>query len=218
MTDSNVLQAEIREDVGKGASRRLRRQGKIPAVIYGGKTTPAILSLEHDPVMHAASNESFYSTILEIKVPDGRVQAAVVRDVHRHPYKTQIMHIDFMRVSDEEVFRMAVPIHFTGEDVSSVGKASGIVIQHVVTEVEIEALPKDLPEFLPVDLSGMNAGDVVMLSDIVLPKGVIIPALTGDPEDDVMIANTVHIKVSQGSDVEEVEDEVSEDIKPDIED
>ena len=103
MTDSNVLQADLREDVGKGASRRLRRLGKIPAVIYGGKIAPAMLSLEHDPIMHAATNESFYSSILEIKVSDGRVQPVVVRDVHRHPYKAQIMHLDFMRVSASEV-------------------------------------------------------------------------------------------------------------------
>jgi large subunit ribosomal protein L25 len=162
--------------------------------------------------VHAAATESFYSSILEIRVPDGRIQAAVVRDVHRHPYKAQIMHIDFMRVSDEEVFRMAVPIHFTGEDLSSAGKASGIVIQHLVTEVEIDALPKNLPEFLAVDLSGLEPGDVVMLSDIKLPEGVVIPLLAGDSDGDIMIANTVHIKVSQGSDevVAEVEPEVVE--------
>ena len=199
MTDSNVLNAEVREDVGKGASRRLRHQGKIPAVIYGGKKDPATLTLEHDPLMHAASNESFYSSILEIKVADGRTQKVVVRDVHHHPYKLQIMHLDFMRVSAEEILRISVPIHFIGEDESEAGKISGMIIQHLVTEVEIAALPADLPEYLEVDLSGLEEGGVVMLSEIMLPEGVEIPALVGDEEDKTMIANTVHVKESQGT-------------------
>ena len=199
MTDSNILNAELREDVGKGASRRLRHQGKIPAVIYGGKKDPATLTLEHGPLMNAASQESFYSSILEIKVADGRAQKVVVRDVHHHPYRLQIMHLDFMRVSADEVLRISVPIHFTGEDESEAGKISGLVIQHLVTEVEIAALPENLPEYLDVDLSGLEEGGIVMLSEIKLPEGVEIPALTGDEEDATMIANTVHIKESQGT-------------------
>jgi large subunit ribosomal protein L25 len=199
MTDSNVLNAEIREDVGKGASRRLRHQGKIPAVIYGGKADPATLTLEHDPLAHAASQESFYSSILEIRVADGRSQKVIVRDVHHHPFKSQIMHLDFMRVSADETIRMSVPIHYTGEDESEAGKTSGLVIQHLVTEVEIEALPANLPEYLDVDLSELEAGDVVMLSDIKPPEGVEISALSGDEPDDTMIANTTHIKESQGT-------------------
>jgi len=199
MTDSNILNAEIREDVGKGASRRLRHQGKIPAVIYGGKKDPATLTLEHDTLMHAASNESFYSSILEIKVADGSAQKVVVRDVHHHPYKLQIMHLDFLRVSADEILRISVPIHFTGEDESEASSISGLIIQHLVTEVEIAALPADLPEYLAVDLSGLEEGGVVMLSDVELPEGVEIPALSGDEEDSTMIANTVHIKESQGT-------------------
>ena len=199
MTDSNILNAEIREDVGKGASRRLRHQGKIPAVIYGGKKDPATLTLDHDILMHAASNESFYSSILEIKVADGREQKVVVRDVHHHPYKMQIMHLDFMRVSADEVLKISVPIHFTGQDESDAGKTSGLIIQHLVTEIEIAALPENLPEYLDVDLSGLEDGGVVMLSEIKLPEGVEIPALAGDEEDAIMIANTVHVKESQGT-------------------
>jgi large subunit ribosomal protein L25 len=199
MSDSNVILAEIREDVGKGASRRLRRQGKIPAVLYGGKKDPATLTLDHDTLLHAAEQESFYSSILEIKVADGRSQKVVVRDVHHHPYKPQIMHFDFMRVSAEEVLKMSVPIHYINEEESEAGKASGVVIQHLVTEIEIAALPENLPEYLDVDLKDLNAGDVVMLTDIKLPEGVEIPALAGDDVDEVMIANTVHIKESQGT-------------------
>jgi large subunit ribosomal protein L25 len=199
MTESNILNAEIREDVGKGASRRLRHQGKIPAVIYGGKTAPATLTLDHGPTVHAAEQESFYSSILEIKVADGRTQKVIVRDVHHHPYRSEIMHLDFQRVDAEQVLRMSVPIHYTGEDESEAGKESGLIIQHLVTEVEIAALPADLPEYLAVDLSELEAGDVVMLSDVQLPEGVVIPALAGDDEDDIMIANTTHIKESQGT-------------------
>ena len=199
MTESNILNAEIREDVGKGASRRLRHQGKIPAVIYGGKIAPATLTLEHGPVVHAATEESFYSSILEIKVADGRTQKVIVRDVHHHPFRSEIMHLDFQRVSAEQVLRMSVPIHYTGEDESEAGKESGLIIQHLVTEIEIAALPADLPEYLDVDLSELEAGDVVMLSDIQLPEGVVIPSLAGDDEDDTMIANTTHIKESQGT-------------------
>ena len=206
MTDSNIINAELREDVGKGASRRLRRQGKIPAVLYGGETAPATLTLEHDPIRHAAETESFYSSIMEIQVADGRKQTVIVRDVHHHPFKPQIMHLDFQRVSATEVLRMSVPIHYTGEDESEAGKSSGVIIQHLVTEVEISALPANLPEFLAVDLSGLEDGGVVMLSDIMLPEGVEIIALSGEDEDSTMIANTVHVKESQGTGVAAAEE------------
>jgi len=199
MTDSNVILAEIREDVGKGASRRLRRQGKIPAVIYGGKKDPATLTIEHDPLLHAATTESFYSSILEIQVADGRTQKVVVRDVHHHPYKPRIMHMDFFRVSAKEVLKMSVPIHYIGEDESDAGKTSGVIIQHLVTEIEIAALPGNIPEYVDVDLSGLEPGDIVMLTDIKLPEGVQILALAGDDPEDTMIANTIHIKESQGT-------------------
>ena len=199
MANSNVLNAEIREDVGKGASRRLRHQGKIPAVIYGGKKEPATLTLEHAQLLRAAEQESFYSSILEVSVDDGRSQKVVVRDVQHHPYKSQILHLDLLRVSADEILRMSVPIHYTGEDKSEAGTTSGVVIQHLVTEVEIAALPENLPEYLDVDLSALEDGDVVVLSDIKLPEGVEILALTGDEVDDTMIANTVHIKESQGT-------------------
>ena len=199
MTDSNVINAEVREGAGKGASRRLRHQGKIPAVIYGGNKAPATLAIEHGPLKHATERESFFSSILEIRIDDGRAQKVVVRDVQHHPYKAQILHLDFMRVSDQEILRMSVPIHFTGEEESEAGKTSGVVIQHLVTEVEIAALPGDLPSFLDVDISNLELGGVIMLSEIQPPEGVEIPALSEDGTGDVMIANTSHIKESQGT-------------------
>jgi large subunit ribosomal protein L25 len=200
MSDINTIIAEIREDVGKGASRRLRRLGKVPAVIYGGHRDPVTLTVEQESLLHAAGNESFYASILEIKVGKDRKQQAVVRDMHRHPYKPLIMHIDFLRVSEKEMLKISVPIHFIGEEESPAGKASGVVIQHQLTEVEISALPKDLPEFVSADLSAMDAGDVVMLSEIKLPEGVTIPALEVEGDEfDAPVANAVHIKADQGT-------------------
>jgi large subunit ribosomal protein L25 len=199
MSNSNTIGAELREDVGKGASRRLRRTGKIPAVLYGAGNDPVPLTLDHTAVLHATESESFYSSILEIEVADGRSQRVVVRDMQRHPFKQQIMHLDFMRVSEEEVLRISVPVHFVGEEASPAGKTSGVVIQHLVTEIEIAALPKNLPEFLDVDLSHLDAGDAVMLVDVQMPEGVEIPALaTGDAQG-VMVANAIHISEDQGT-------------------
>ena len=205
MSVHHTIVAEFRADVGKGASRRLRRTGKVPAVIYGGHRDPVALTLNHTELLHASENESFYSSIIEIQAGEGLVQQAVVRDMHRHPFKPVIMHIDFMRVSADEVLTISVPLHFVGTENSPAGKMSGVVIQHHLTEVEIEALPKDLPEFLSVDLSGMNVGDSVMLSQIILPEGVTIPALASGLEHDVAVANAIHVKESQGSDADVAE-------------
>jgi len=199
MSDTETIIAEIREDVGKGASRRLRREGKVPAVIYGGRKDPVTLTVQQNQLLHATENESFYASVLDLKVGKNKPQSVIVRDMHRHPFKPLVLHIDFMRVSAKEVLRISVPLHFVGEEESPAGKESGVVIQHQVTDVEITALPKDLPEFLTVDLSEMEAGDSVMLSDIPLPKGVEIPALASDEELSVLVASAVHVKESQGT-------------------
>ncbi|MEM1411068.1 MAG: 50S ribosomal protein L25/general stress protein Ctc [Pseudomonadota bacterium] len=199
MTDFQTLSADIREDVGKGASRRLRHAGRIPAVIYGGEKDPVALTLEHREVWHAAENEAFFSSILELRVGDGRGQQVVIRDLQRHPFKNAIMHMDFMRVSEKEALRISLPFHFVGEEDSEAGKAGGVVIQHQMTEIEVEALPKDLPEYLEVDLSGLEPGGAIMLADITLPNGVVIPALTDDEDSNLMVANAIHISESQGT-------------------
>ena len=200
MSETTTIIAELREDVGKGASRRLRHAGKVPAVIYGGHKDPVSLTVQQGELLHSVENEAFFSSILEIKVGKDRTQQAVVRDMQRHPFKPLIMHIDFMRVSAEEVLKISVPVHFVGEDESPAGKESGVIIQHHMTEIEIAALPKDLPEFLSVDLSEMEAGQSVMLSSIVLPEGVTVPALETEDEDyDATVANAVHVKEDQGT-------------------
>ncbi|MCF6225737.1 MAG: 50S ribosomal protein L25/general stress protein Ctc, partial [Xanthomonadales bacterium] len=193
------IAAEIREDVGKGASRRLRRMGKLPAVLYGGDREPVSLVLEHDPILHLSDNEVFYSSILEITVADGRSQAVILRDLQRHPYKPLISHIDFQRVDESEELRLHVPIHFLNEELSSAGKTSGVIVQHNMTEVEILALPKNLPEALEVDLAELDIGDHVMLSDISLPEGVTIPALALEDGSDAIVVSTITVKADQGT-------------------
>ena len=142
MSETTTINVELRKDVGKGASRRLRREGKIPAVIYGGHREPVTLSLQQEEMLHATNSESFFSSILEISVGKDSSQPVVVRDMHRHPFKPVIMHIDFMRVSAEEVLKISVPIHFVGEDESPAGKASGVVIQHQLTELRLQRYQK----------------------------------------------------------------------------
>jgi len=206
MTDFQTLSADIREDVGKGASRRLRHAGRIPAVIYGGDKDPVSLTLEHREVWHAAESEAFFSSILEIKVGDGRSQQVVVRDLQRHPFKAWIMHMDFMRVSATEELRISVPLHFVGEEMSEAGREAGVVIQHQVTDIEVAAMPKNLPEYIEVDLSGLEPGGAVMLSDVVLPEGVTIPSLTDDEDSNLMVANAIHIREDQGEGVAAAEE------------
>ena len=135
MSDTTTINAEIREDVGKGASRRLRREGKVPAVIYGGHKDPVALTLDQNEMLHETENESFYSSVLEIKVGDGRTQGVIVRDMQRHPYRTMIMHIDFMRVSEKEVIRISVPVHFIGEEGIDAGGVKKEFFQLLVTEL-----------------------------------------------------------------------------------
>ena len=184
--------------MGKGASRRLRRSGLVPAVLYGGEREPVSLTLEHRQVVHEAQHEAFYSSILELQVEDGRTQQVVLRDMQRHPFKRQILHLDFQRVSASEVLRISLPVHFAGEEESPAGRASGVVIQHLMTEIEVAALPKDLPEYLEVDLSQLDAGDAVMLTDIALPEGVEVPMLA-TADEPIMVANAIHISESQGT-------------------
>ncbi|MBT8051297.1 MAG: 50S ribosomal protein L25/general stress protein Ctc [Gammaproteobacteria bacterium] len=198
MSDTTTITAELREDVGKGASRRLRREGKVPAVIYGGERDAVALTLEQVELLHQADSESFFSSVLEIRVGKKLTQQAVVRDMHRHPYKPVIMHVDFMRVSAKEAIRISVPVHFDGEEESPAGRASGVVIQHQLTDIEISALPKDLPEFISVDLSELEPGEAIMLSEIELPEGVTIQALEGDAQD-ASVANAIYISEDQGT-------------------
>ena len=206
MAEEFDLIAEIREDQGKGASRRLRHQGKVPAILYGAGRPPRMLAFDHNKVIREMENESFYSSVLNIKVGD-KSQAAVLKDVQRHPAKPLIMHMDLQRIVEDEAIRMNVPLHFVGEDVAPGVKMGGGAISHLMSDVEVSCLPKDLPEFIEVDVSELELNGMLHLSDLKLPGGVEIPQLAQGPEHDHAI---VSLQVRKGrEEAEEVEDEAA---------
>jgi large subunit ribosomal protein L25 len=189
----HIIKATGRSVEGKGASRRLRRAASIPAIIYGGKAAPQPVQLDHEKVWLASQNEWFYSSILTLDV-DGKSESVLLRDMQRHPYKQIIMHLDFQRVDENQAIRVAVPLHFLNEDKSPAGKAADVVVTHELNEVEVSCLPKDLPEFIEIDLSALAVGDIVHLSELKLPKGVEIPELKLGKEHDVAVVIAKHGK------------------------
>jgi large subunit ribosomal protein L25 len=191
MSDDFDLIAEIREDQGKGASRRLRHQGMVPAIIYGAGRPPRALAFDHNRVIQQLDNESFYSSVLNIKVGE-KSQAAILKDVQRHPSKAQIMHMDFQRIVEDEEIKMLVPIHFLGEDVAVGVKQGGGKVQHHMTEVEVVCLPRHLPEYLDLNVAELELDEMLKLSDIPLPEGVTIPALAQGEEADRAVVS-IHV-------------------------
>ena len=187
MAKNHEIKVVQRELQGKGASRRLRGAGQIPAIIYGGDVEPSVIQLNHNEIWLAQQNEWFYSSILDLNL-DGKVTKVLLRDMQRHPFKQLILHLDFLRVNENEALTANVPLHFINEDTSPAGKAADVVVTHELKEVTITCLPKDLPESIEVDLGELKAGDVVYLSNIKLPKGVEIPALAlGKDHDDAIV-------------------------------
>ena len=171
MSEANFkLDASVRTDLGKGASRRLRREDKLPGIIYGGEEAPVSITLDHNKVNNSADFEAFYSHVLEINL-DGKVVEVLVKDMQRHPYKPKITHIDFQRVIAGQDVHTNVPLHFVNEEKSAAVKAGGIA-EHHVTEIEVTCQPKDLPEFIEVDMAAVEMGQTVHLSDLTLPAGV----------------------------------------------
>jgi len=189
MKETFELIAEQRNDMGKGASRRLRRANKIPGVIYGAGKPAQSLMLDHNAVSRHLEHEAFYSHILSVKV-DGQEEKAVLRDLQRHPSKPRILHLDLQRVSATEKLRMRVPLHFLGEDIAPGVKTSGGIVSHLLSDAEILCLAADLPEFIEVDLSELKLGEAVHLSDIKLPAGVELVALAHDNDQSVA---TIHL-------------------------
>ena len=200
MATSFELNAEPRSDMGKGASRRLRRAGKVPAIIYGGNKDPEALTLSHNEVLRNLENEAFYSHILTVKSGANETQA-ILRDLQRHPSKAIIMHMDLQRVSATETLRTSVPIHILGEDIAPGVKEGGLV-SHDLTEVEVECYPKDLPEYIEVDISALEVGDSIHLSALKVPEGVELTELTRVGDHDASVVS-IHVKRV----VEEIEEE-----------
>lgn len=170
------IQADFRDDQGKGASRRLRRRGKVPAIMYGGKLEPREIMLDHQNMLTMIDNEKLYSSILRIKV-GSEAQEVVIKDVQMHPAKNAITHIDLLRVFADEKIRIYVAIHVVGAAASPGVKTQGGVISHRISDVEVVCLPKDLPEYLELDVSAMQLNETKFLSDLPLPQGVVIPQL-----------------------------------------
>jgi large subunit ribosomal protein L25 len=176
MKTSFELVAEFRDAEGKGASRRLRRANKVPAILYGGHREPRALALDHTRLMLMLENERFYSTIINLRVGDV-TQAAVLKDVQRHPAKNAVLHVDLQRVLENEKIRIAIPLHFKNESVAP-GVKKGGVVSHLRNEIEVSCLPKDLPEYVDVDLSGVDINQMVYLADLKVPEGVEILELS----------------------------------------
>jgi len=201
MSDEFNLIAEMRDDRGKGASRRLRHQGKVPAIIYGAGREPRALMFDHNKVLRELENASFYSSILTIKVGD-KSRAAIVKDIQRHPSKKQILHIDFQRIVEDEKIRMQIPIHFIGEEDAIGVKIGGGSVSRLMTELEVSCLPKDLPEFFEVDISELELDQMLHVSNITLPTGVEVSEII--LEQDQAIVSISEIK-------EIIEEEILED-------
>ncbi len=191
---SNVFEfiAEPRAGLGTIAARSVRREGKVPAIIYGGVKQPETLLLDHNEVVKHLAIEAVYSHVLDIKIGD-RSEKAVLKHIQRHPARPQILHIDFQRVDETHKVKLHVPLHFTNEAVS-VGVKKGGVVSHLVTDVEVFCLPSALPEFIEVDLSQLDVGAILHLSDLVLPAGVEIVALTHGPEHDHPVVHLHKVK------------------------
>jgi large subunit ribosomal protein L25 len=198
MRQSFVIQATTRVDQGKGASRRLRLSGNVPAIIYGGKTAPQMLTVNHNELSKQLKMEAFYSHILTVEI-DGTAEQAVLKDLHRHPVREQILHLDLLRVSPDEPIRMQVPLHFKGTDVAPGVKVGGGVFEHHINQVEVECLPRFLPEYIEVDVSQFKLNDSIHLSQLPLTEGVSLVELKHGTDALVVV---LHIPRSAAAEAE----------------
>ena len=188
MSDKIELTAEPRTDLGKGASRRLRKAGLVPAIIYGTGSEPASINLNHNEFYNQLDNEAIYTQILSMKVGNSKKEEVILRDLQRHPFKQLIMHADFMRIDQKKAIHVTVPIHCLNEENCHGVKMEGGLLNHLQSEIEIMCLPKYLPEFLELDVAELKLGESLHLSDIKMPEGVEIVALTHGEDHDTGVA------------------------------
>ena len=196
--------AEPRDALGKGASRRLRRAGRLPGVLYGAGKSPVSLSMEASRIGKQMENEAFFSHLLAVKV-GGEEAQAVVKALQRDPATSQVLHVDLQRVSSSEELHMRVPLHFVNEE-DSPGRRHGGVISHLMVDVEIGCLPRDLPEYIEVDMSGLDVGDSLHLSELVMPERVRLMALVHDPENDQPVVTVQHPQKLEATEAAEGEE------------
>lgn len=196
------LVAEARSDVGKGASRRLRRDGKLPGIVYGTGKEASMITLQHNAVMHNLEHEAFYSHILSLKI-GSETESVVLKDLQRHPYKRTLLHIDLLRVDANETLTMRIPLHYINEEKCTGVKNEGGVISHLMTDIDIVCLPKDLPEYIEVDMLEVALNDTLHLSDLKLPEGVQIHALLHGGDDSQPVASVHAPKVMASDEAED---------------
>jgi large subunit ribosomal protein L25 len=165
------VEATKREAQGTGASRRLRRAGRVPGIVYGGDAQPQVIELDHNHLFQHLRKEAFYSSVLNLNL-DGAKQMCLLRDVQRHPFRQLILHVDFQRIDETHKIHQKVPLHFVNADIAPGVKLSGGMVQHVMTELDVRCLPKDLPEFIEVDLKNLEGGHSIHASQLPLPVGV----------------------------------------------
>jgi large subunit ribosomal protein L25 len=206
MAKTHEIKAQSRKDEGKGASRRLRHASFVPAVVYGAGKDPESIQIEHNTILLAAKHEWFFSSVLDLNV-DGKVQKVLVRDWQKHPFKQLMMHMDFLRINENEVVRVNVPLHFLNQETSPAAKTSGVVISHNLTEVEVSCLPKDLPEFIELDLGKLKEGDIIHLSQLTLPADVEIPALALGEDHDIAVVTVMFVQEEVDEEPEAAEGE-----------
>jgi large subunit ribosomal protein L25 len=206
MSDLIELNAESRSDLGKGASRRLRKNGLVPAIIYGGDAEPAAITLKHNEFIHELDNEAIYTQVLSLKIGKAK-EDVILRDLQRHPFKNLIMHADFLRIDQKKAIHVFVPLHFINEEKCHGVKQEGGLLNHLQTEIEIMCLPKDLPEYLEVDVIDLKLGESLHLSDIKLPAGIEIVALTHGEDHDTGVAAVHKTRETKADAAEDAEAE-----------
>ncbi len=199
MSTSFELSAAARTESGSAAARRMRHAGETPAIIYGGGEDPAMISVKHNEIFHSLENEAFHSSILSLNV-DGKKEKAILRDYQMHPFKPVVMHVDFQRISAKEKINISVPLHVLNTEECPGVKVGHGVATHNLTEIEINSLPGNIPEYLEVDAIDLDVGDSVHLSDIKIPEGVEIVALANEGED-LAVVTIVGVRASQGEGV-----------------
>lgn len=174
--------AEPRSTQGKSASRRLRRTGKVPAILYGAGKEPASIQLDHNEMLLHTEHEAFYSHILTLKLTGGD-EKVVLKAMQRHPVRPLILHVDFLRINEAEELTLRVPLHFINEDAAPAVKTNGGVVSHHMSDIEVMCLPKDLPEYIEVDLMDLEIGHTIHLSELKMPAGVRVASIVhgGDP-------------------------------------
>ncbi len=204
MSGEFALNAKTRTDLGKGASRRLRRlENRVLGIVYGGTDEPTPISVADNEIAKLAENEAFFTSIIDLDL-DGKAEKVVVKDMQRHPAKEEIMHLDLMRVDATTKITMHVPLHFINEDSCHGVKMQGGTIAHALNDIEVTCLPKDLPEFIEIDMKALEIGDNIHLSDLTLPEGVESVALTHGEDHDLLVSA---VNAPRGGGDEESEDD-----------